>query len=63
MVNHKPITAFLTYKACEEWPKGALNDALQFKNDLSSLDQTLYFVYSGNDRKEERLKVHTSVLA
>lgn len=32
MVNYKAITALLT---CEEWPKGTLNDALQFKNDLS----------------------------
>lgn len=56
MVNHKPITAFLTYKASKEWPKGALNDALQFKNDLSSLDQTLYFVYRENERKRRKVK-------
>lgn len=39
MVNRKAITAFLTYKASKGRPKGTLNDALQFKYDLSSLTE------------------------
>lgn len=54
-VNHKAITAFLTYKGSEEWPKGALNDALRFKNDLSNLDWTLYITCREHHREEAKL--------
>lgn len=52
MVNRKAIKASLTHKASKGWP---LNDALQFKNDLSSLDQTLHFT-TGKSQNRDKVK-------
>lgn len=63
MVRHKAVTAFLTYKASQEWPKGALNDAFQFRKwpFKSWPDTSLYLQGTLHTRGEVR--GHTSVLA